>query len=178
YDDTGIVAPLLPELSTLLNKFSVYKGLCYKAWDPVNVGGPTPGVVAQSSPNAIATTTLINQLFDGTPTITVDYPGSKSVAMDFKSFYFGCSTPTGQGAFQAARQCSILVGGFNADNQEVESATFTFTAVVTNLLRAPMVKANLPERFARVRTVTIVQTDPLTQVLLLDNASYRLYTTS
>ncbi|KAL8798244.1 MAG: hypothetical protein Q9182_006834 [Xanthomendoza sp. 2 TL-2023] len=145
--------------------------------DPSNVGGPTPGVAAQSSPNAIATTTLVNQLIEGTPTITVDCPGSKSVAFDLKSFYFDCSTPTAPGAFQVAEQCSILVAGFNAANKEVASATFTFTALLENLTRAPMTQANFPSAFTGLHNATIVQKSSSTQVLLVDNVSYRLNTT-
>ncbi|KAL8682409.1 MAG: hypothetical protein Q9186_001530 [Xanthomendoza sp. 1 TL-2023] len=172
FDDR--TASLLPEL----NAVNVYKGLFYGAWDLGNFKSPTSGSQPHTDPNVIATTLVTAQATRGTPTLTVDYPGTKSLAFDFRGFYFGCVVPGGQTAGQLARQCSILVAGFNADNKEVAKATFTFTPPADKLTKAPMIEAVLDSSFSNLHNVTITQTSPATQVLLLDNTRYKLYTSS
>lgn len=110
--------------------------------------------------------------------MTVAYHGSKSLYFDLLSFFFNCVTPTGTGAAQLAVHCSILVGGFDATNKEVASATYTFTPPLLQVAKAPMIQAILPDRFKGLRNVTVVQTSPANQVLLVDDYKYRLYTSS
>ncbi|KAL8809281.1 MAG: hypothetical protein Q9200_003552 [Gallowayella weberi] len=172
YDDR--TASVLPELAAL----KVYKGLLYKAFDLANFESPASGSTPHTNPNVIATTLVTAQATRGTPTLTVDYPGTVSLAFDLISFYFGCVIPGGQSAAQAATQCTVLVAGFDANNKEVAKATFTFTPPPTNLTKAPMIQAVLDSEFSKLHNVTIVQTIPATQVLLLDNAVYKLYTSS
>lgn len=121
---------------------------------------------------------VITQLTRGTPTLTFDYPGSKSLYLNFERFHFGCVTPTQQGADQIAVQCSVLFAGFNAANKQVAVATYTFTTPVANVAKAPMIEAQLPSGFVNLHNVTIVQSSPATHVLLLDNAKNRLATSS
>lgn len=117
---------------------------------------------------------MITQLTRGTPTLTVDYPCSESQYFNFERFYFGCVTPTQQGAAQIAVQCSVLVAGFNAANKQVAVATYTITPPAANLAKAPMIEAQVPSGFVNLRNVTVVQSSPATQVLLMDCAKYRL----
>ncbi|KAL8806676.1 MAG: hypothetical protein Q9182_001204 [Xanthomendoza sp. 2 TL-2023] len=171
YDDR--TASVLPEL----NAVNVYKGLLYKAFDLSNFKSPASGSTPHTNPNVIATTLVTAQATRGTPTLTVDYPGTVSLAFDLISFYFGAVIPGGQTAAQTATQCSILVAGFDANNKEVATATFTFTPPPTNLIKAPMIQAVLDsQKFSNLHNVTITQTSPATQVLLLDNMKYKLYT--
>ena len=74
--------------------------------------------------------------------------------------------------------CSIDVVGFDASNKEIATATFAFTPTAANLVHAPMVHAVLPKSFVGLHNATIVQSSPLTQVLLVDNVKYKLYTKS
>lgn len=156
----------------------VYNGINYKAFDLINLQSPTSGSGVHSNPNGIATTLVTSQATRGTPTLTVDYPGSKSLYFDFLSFYFGCVTPTGQGAAQLAVGCSVLVAAFDAANKEKASAIFTFTPPATNLVKPPMIQAVLPSTFVGLHNATVVQSSPTTQVLLLDNVKIRLSTSS
>ncbi|KAI4162430.1 MAG: hypothetical protein LQ342_003996 [Letrouitia transgressa] len=171
FDD--LTAPPLPEVGA---EIGTYKGLFYN-FDLINLSGPASGIAAQSSPNAGGTNFILSQALRGTPYVSVEYPNSKTVAFDLKSFYFGCSAPTGSGALQLAEQCSILVAGFNAANKEVAVATYTFTPELENVLRAPMIPAILPKEFVGLHNVTIVQDDPIEQVLFIDTVKSRLYTT-
>ncbi|KAL8685632.1 MAG: hypothetical protein Q9218_007641 [Villophora microphyllina] len=160
------------------NFVNVYKGLFYNAWDPINLESPTSGSAPHTIPNGIATTTVTSQATRGTPTLTVDYAGSKTLFFDFFSFYFGCVIPAAQGVAQEAEQCSILVAGFDSNNKEIAVATFTFEPLATNLVKAPMIQAVLPTSFVGLHNVTIVQSSPATQVLLVDDPKYRLYASS
>lgn len=72
----------------------------------------------------------------------------------------------------------MLVAGFNAANKEVAVATYTFTPPVTNLAKTPMIEVRLPSDFVHLHNVTIVQSSPPNQVLLLDNVKYALVTAS
>ncbi|KAI4282839.1 MAG: hypothetical protein L6R38_002640 [Xanthoria sp. 2 TBL-2021] len=174
FDDR--TAPLLPADPNVA--VNVYRGLFYRAFNIRNLASPTSGSTPRTSPNGIPSSLVITQLTRGTPTLTVDYLGSKPLYFNFERFYFGCVTPTQQGAAQIAVQCSVLVAGFNAANKQVAVATYTFTPPVANVAKAPMIEAQLPSGFVNLRNVTIVQSSPATQVLLLDNAKYTLATSS
>ncbi|KAI4203206.1 MAG: hypothetical protein LQ350_002082 [Teloschistes chrysophthalmus] len=167
------VSPL-PEV----NVVGVYRGLFYNAWDVVNLASPLSGLAPHTEPNGIATSTVTAQALMGSPTLTVDFPGSTSLFFDLLSFYFGCVLPTGQGEVQAAQQCSILFAGFDAFNKQKAVATFTFTPTVTNLLQPPMIQAILPSSFVGLHNITLIQANPVTQILLVDDPVYRLYTSS
>lgn len=70
-------------------------------------------------------------------------------------------------------QCSILVSGFRkSDGKEVASASFTFTP--PQGLTAQMIEAVLPDSFAGVYNVTVVQANPVAQSLYVDNVHYKL----
>ncbi|KAL9040719.1 MAG: hypothetical protein Q9214_004373, partial [Letrouitia sp. 1 TL-2023] len=161
-----------------LNDVGVEQSLFYNSWllaDPVTVLGiSASGVTAHTPPNAIATSAEI-QALNGTPAITSIYPGSKVKAFDFRSFWFGCSAPTGQGAVSAAKQCSVLVAGFRG-GKEVASGAFTFTPTVEEELADPMIEAVLDGGFVGLQNVTLVQVDTVTEVLLVDSVSTVIYT--
>ena len=159
-----------------VNAVNVYKGLFYNAW---NLGSATvsvsPGVPARSGKVYIVTTGVTSQTLRGTPTLTVDYPGSKVVAFDIQNFYFGCTLPLAQNNVNLATQCSILVAGFDENNREKAVATFTFTPIATKLTNSPMILASLPAGFKDLHNVTIVQSSPLNQVLHVDDIKYTTY---
>ncbi|KAL8828567.1 MAG: hypothetical protein Q9170_006546 [Blastenia crenularia] len=172
YDDANLA--VLPEVAPV----GVYQGLAYSAWSFLNLASPTSGSAPHSPPNAIATTLVAGQALGGTPTLTVAYTGTISIAFDLLSFFFGCLTPTGQGAVQVAEQCTILVAGFDASNKEVATATYTFTPPATNLVKPPMIQAVLPSSFKGLHNATLIQSSPATQVLVVDNTRYNLFTSS
>ena len=66
----------------------------------------------------------------GTPTLTVDYPGSKVVAFDLIEFWFGGARPLSQGAADLAAQVTVIVVGFDAQNRWKAVADPTFTPTV------------------------------------------------
>ncbi|KAL8635080.1 MAG: hypothetical protein Q9228_007393, partial [Teloschistes exilis] len=171
---TDRAVSLVPEA----NAMNVYRGLFYNAWDLINLESPVSGLAPHTEPNAIATSLVVAQAMNGTPTFTVDFPGSTSLFFDLFSFYFGCVLPTAQGVVQAAQQCSILVAGFDAFNKERAVATFTFTPPTTNLLKPPMIQAILPSSFVGLHNVSLIQSNSITQVLLVDDPMYRLHTSS
>ncbi|KAI4086943.1 MAG: hypothetical protein L6R37_008372 [Teloschistes peruensis] len=171
---TDRAVSLVPEA----NAVNVYRGLFYNAWDLINLESPVSGLAPHTEPNAIATSLVVAQAMNGTPTFTVDFPGSTSLFFDLFSFYFGCVLPTAQGVVQAAQQCSIIVAGFDTFNKERAVATFTFTPPTTNLLNPPMIQAILPSSFVGLHNVSLIQSNSITQVLLVDDPVYRLYTSS
>ncbi|KAL8917784.1 MAG: hypothetical protein Q9208_007765 [Pyrenodesmia sp. 3 TL-2023] len=147
----------------------VYRGLAYKAWNYLDISPPTSGSAPQSPKNSIATNQVEGQTLRGTPAMTVVYSGSKSLYFDLLSFFFNCVTPTGTGLAQIAVQCTIFVAGFDSANKQVASATYTFTPPLLQITKAPMIQAVLPPSFANLRNVTLVQSIPTTQVLLVDD---------
>ena len=158
-----------------LNPVGVEEGLNFKAFLLSNKSSPVGGLAPHSPPNVAVTAFTAGQALQGTPTVTVE--GTKSVAFDISSFWFGCVTPTQQGVLGAAVQCSILVAGFNAANKEVTVATFPFTPTVENELDPPMIQAVL-ENFVGLHNLTIVQTSPVTQVVAIDNLLVKEYSSS
>ena len=57
-------------------------------------------------------------------------------------------------------------------NKEVAVASFTFTPP-TNVLKAvPMIQAVLPSGFANVYNVTLIQTNPTVNALVVDSVGY------
>ncbi|KAL8707729.1 MAG: hypothetical protein Q9225_007715 [Loekoesia sp. 1 TL-2023] len=173
FDDRTVVP------SPLLNKVGLSKGLFYQVFDLSNKATGLSGVIPYSLPNAAGTTTTTNTLNATTPGLTVDYPNSKAISFDFYSFYFGCVVPTTvTGAVGVAVQCSILVAGFNAANTEIAVATFTFTPTAAKLVNAPMIQAKLPSSFVGLHNVTMVQSSPTTQVMLIDDLKYNVLSSS
>ena len=161
-----------------LNAVNVYNGLFYNAWDiSQSINAATAGAVPHSLKNAIATATITSPTLRGTPSFTVEYAGSKVVAFDLISFWFGCNLPLAQSTANTATQCSILVSGFDAYNKEKVVATFTFTPIATQLASTPMIQAILPPGFSALHNVTVVQADPARQVLKVDNVKYKTYST-
>ena len=158
-----------------LNTLGVYKGLSYNAFVvSQTLVGVAPGVPPHSLKNSIATTQVTSQALQGTPSIAVDL-SSKVVSYDLFSFWFGCVLPLAQSSVNTATQCTILVAGFDVNNKEKAAATFTFTPIATQLTNTPMILAKLPSIFTGLRNVTVVQSNPTTQVLKIDSFKYTTY---
>lgn len=115
-----------------------------------------------------------SQSTNGTPNITVTPPFK---TLSPKSFWFGCDAATGQGAVDAATQCTIVVTAFKkASDQEVAVASFDFTPPVDLSTKVPMVQAVLPDAFEDVYTVVIVQDNPSVINLGIDDFEYTVST--
>ncbi|KAI4198763.1 MAG: hypothetical protein LQ346_002691, partial [Caloplaca aetnensis] len=155
------------------NAVEVYRSLLYKAFSISNKITGLGGVVAKSNPNFAVTSLLNGQTTQGTPTLTVDYPGSEATSFTFFSFYFGCVAPTVESAVGAAVQCSVLAAAFNSTNKEIAVASYTFTPPAANTLNAPLVQAVFPKTFTRLHNMAIVQTSPATPVLAVDDLELR-----
>ena len=107
-----------------------------------------------------------------TPSVTVLSPYK---TFGLKSLYFGCLLPLENGAVAETTQCTVTVAGFVQDkNEEVAVASFTFTPPTVSAGKVPMIKAVLDSSFSCIYTATIVQGNPLTQVLVVDDLSYCL----
>lgn len=114
-------------------------------------------------------TDIQQQATNGTPTLT---PVKPYVYLELEDFYFGCALHTDESAATTAVQCTITVAGFaTGSDQEVALASFTFTPPSVAVAPVPMEHAVLPLTFLapKIVNVTIVQDDPLTQALLIDN---------
>ena len=74
---------------------------------------------------------------------------------------------TGEGLAGKATQCTIAVAGFRK-GQEVAVASYTFSPPVTDV-SVPMIEAVLPGTFVSLQNVTIIQDDPVLNVLVADN---------
>ncbi|KAL9577646.1 MAG: hypothetical protein Q9212_006232 [Teloschistes hypoglaucus] len=172
FDERNVSA--LPEL----NNVGIENGLFWSAWSISRKNTGIDGIAAHSFPKIAVTTTLTTQILNGTPTITVDYSGSKAIFFNFYSFWFGCVAPLAQSMGGAAVQCSISVAGFDANNKERAVASYTFTPKLGQELNAPMVQAVLPNTFVGLHNMTITQSNPTLQVLGIDDAKYSVYYTS
>lgn len=106
--------------------------------------------------------------------MTVLYSDSEYKRFDFKSFWFGCGFTNFEGIVDAAVQCTVLVARFY-EGKEVGVATLTFTPMAEESLRQEMIEAVLPRGFGGLDTVTMIQSDPATQALVVDNMDYVLY---
>ena len=123
------------------------------------------GVSTHSPPNNIGSPGTI-QAVNGTPSLSIP-AGSKIKSFDLSSFWFGCALNTVVGLAGKASQCTIDVAGFRK-GQEVAVASFTFTPPVTDL-SVPQIQGVLPDSFIALENVTIIQDDPVLNVLLADN---------
>ncbi|KAL8723627.1 MAG: hypothetical protein Q9181_007239 [Wetmoreana brouardii] len=164
--DTRKANAVLPAL----NNVGVEKDLYFQSFVIVNGALLLLGVFPHSGKNYIATATE-QQALTGTPAI---YPASKGKIFTLNSFYFGCAGNTVASVADVAVQCTISVAGFVA-NREVVSATYTFSPTVANTVRSGMIQAKLPKGFAGVQNVTVIQDNPVTKVLLLDDIDVVLY---
>lgn len=131
------------------------------------LNNPLNGALPHSPPNVIATAAE-NQATNGTPSLTVLYPGSKLASFDFHDFWFGCDANTVEGAASAAVECTVAVAGFR-NAKEVAVASFTFTPTAGETAATPMIHAVLPKTFVTLQNATLVQGDPAVQVILADD---------
>ncbi|KAI4157718.1 MAG: hypothetical protein LQ342_008057 [Letrouitia transgressa] len=164
--DTGVdgvtfVQPPSPYLDLTYGSFDVYGSLL-----PGTL--PLTGVVTHSPPQGILTSAT-EQATSGTPSLRVA-PPYKSVTFD--SFYFGCSLNLPEGEADEATTCTVTVKGFNQANEQVALKTFTFDAPLVSATKVPQVQAKLDRTFTDVYKITLVQDDPVTQYLLIDNVKY------
>ena len=123
------------------------------------------GVSTHSPPIDIATLAT-SQAVNGTPSLSIP-AGSKIQSFDLSSFWFGCALDTVEGLAGKATQCTIDVAGFRK-GQEVAVASFTFTPPVTDL-SVPQIQAVFSGTFIALENVTIIQDDPVLNVLVADN---------
>lgn len=65
-------------------------------------------------------------------------------------------------------------GGGGGGDQEVAVASYMFTPPAKPVQQTTLVQAILPPSFANVQKVTIVQEDPVTQALVVDDVVYCL----
>ncbi|CAF9935376.1 MAG: hypothetical protein HETSPECPRED_009769 [Heterodermia speciosa] len=148
----------------------VYNGLTFSSWVPVSFSLSLVGGIRPKSPKIAILTSAAIQSNSGTPFFTAAAPYKSFTLLDF---YFGCNVPTQEGVVDKTTQCSILVSGFRkSDGKEVASASFTFTP--PQGLTAQMIEAVLPDSFAGVYNVTVVQANPVAQSLYVDNVHYKL----
>ena len=156
-----------------LGPVGVEDTILFNGW-VVSKHPPTDGVVAHSQPN-VAATDVLEQLTNGTPTLTALYPGSPIKSFDFYDFWFGCVANTADNAgVNLATPCTISLGGFRG-GQQVAKSSFTFTPSSVTV-GAPMVHALLPKTFMGVDNVTIVQQDPALQILETDDYNITTHT--
>ena len=148
-----------------------YDSLLYETFDFASESDLLLGGVNYSSPKtAIFTSTQTQN--NATPSVTVVAPFK---TFTFKSFYFGCILPLENGFAAEATQCTVTVAGFvQGSNKEKAVASFTFTPPTLSVKAVPMVEAVLPSSFSNIYSATIVQGNPVTQVLLLDDLYYCL----
>ena len=149
-----------------------YKYLKYAAFNYASDTLNTVGGLAYSSPHTAIFTSLQTQsgLQSGaTPSISILPPFT---LFDLRSFYFGCVVPLENGAANEDTQCTVFVSGFKPGNQEAITATFTFTPPLVSVEKVPMQQAKLPDGFQQLTSATIVQADPTTQVLVIDDINY------
>ena len=119
-------------------------------------------------------TSIREQALNGTLTFTVIYPGSRIISLDLTSFYFSCALQTLQGVVGFGAQCTISVAGFR-NGQEVAVASFTYTLPAPVQMAAPMIEVRLPSSFVGFEIVTLIQGDPVTQVLVVDNIAFTIH---
>ncbi|KAK4503919.1 hypothetical protein PRZ48_004834 [Zasmidium cellare] len=176
YDDITVV-PAVPAANTL----TTYRGLNYTgfATNQAGVGGALQitGVAPHTKPNNIVSG--IQQ------TSTTGQNAGFSIAtgskyFDLKSFYYGCSVNTLEGAEGLAQQCTINVRGYRQlnDANPVASAQFSFNPKVTQPLANPNL-ATFDKSFSVLQRVEIVQIESqsgeATNVVVLDDVAYNLY---
>ncbi|KAI4212308.1 MAG: hypothetical protein LQ351_005021 [Letrouitia transgressa] len=164
--DTGVdgvtfVQPPSPYLDLTYSAFDVYGSLL-----PGTL--PLTGVETHSIPQGILTS-AVEQATSGTPTIKIA-PPYKSVT--FESFYFGCSLNVPEGEADEATECTVTVKGFNQANEQVAIKQFTFDSPLISIAKVPQVLVKFDRTFADIYRITLVQDDPVTQNLLIDNLKY------
>ena len=70
-------------------------------------------------------------------------------------------------------QCTITVTAFQkSSDKEIAIASFTFTPPLKPVGQVPMVQAVLPSSFNKVYKIAVVQNNPATQSLGIDNLVY------
>ena len=129
--------------------------------DPGNVGIP-----AHSAPNYIVTA-VDQQASNGTPSLTILYPGSTIKSFDLHSFYFGCGLDSVEGLVGVAAQCTITVAGLR-NEQEVAVASYTFSPLAGETT-VPLIQAVLPAGFTTSQNVTSIQNDPTADAFAADD---------
>ena len=131
------------------------------------------GVIPQSLANETVTG-FERQSVNGTPSLTILYPGSKIKSFDLHSFYLGCSLNSVEGAAGVPTQCTTTVAGFRND-KEVAVASFIFSPLAGKVA-VPMIKAVLPGDFVLLQNVTIIQDNPTLEALQLDDVNVTTHT--
>ncbi|KDN52419.1 hypothetical protein K437DRAFT_5216 [Tilletiaria anomala UBC 951] len=162
----------------IVNPVGTYKGLHYEGFSGADTelfGLSIQPVKPPSPPNVIAFG-LLNQLTQGTPTVTVVYPGSKSKYLNLHSLYFACFVDTIESIINLPQPaCTLKVHGFR-DGQEVVTKSFDFKAG-SPLLAAKPVKANFEKgTWCNLDTVTFEaeSTIPILNAVAIDNIDYTL----
>ncbi|KAL6717867.1 hypothetical protein ACLMJK_003952 [Lecanora helva] len=168
YDDVTVAPVPLQPVGT-------YKGLTYNAFNFANQGKlAVGGVKSQSGTNRIASSFEIQEMA-GTPSISIA-KGTPYTSFSPLDFYFGCGLNDENTAVTQAEQCTVTVAGFVAGkNQEVALASYTFTPPAVEVAPVLMLHAVLPNTFLqKLVNITIIQTDPALNTLLVDNFRYNL----
>lgn len=155
-----------------LNPVGIEDTIFFNSW-VVCIQPAAQGVPAHSQPNAIVTANE-QQLVNGTPSLTILYPGSPLESFDLHSFFFGCVANTAASAVDVAVQCTVFVAGFR-NGQEVTVASYTFTPP-TAAVNVPMIQAVLPGSFVDLQNVTVIQDDPTIEVLVADDFNATTHT--
>lgn len=101
----------------------ISEGVFYNAFSLAEQSLTGIGVAAHTAPNFIDTNSQ-QQSTNGTPTLI---PAAPYTSIGLIDLWFACVVHTGQGAVVVATQCTIVVAGFNDQNEEVTSASYTFT---------------------------------------------------
>lgn len=144
-----------------------YEDLTYNSFIVINntlaiVGGVAP----HSPPNNI----LGVQSSNGTPSVTVATPYK---TFSLESFWFGCDADLQQGSVNVAKQCTLTVAAFQkANDQEIATASYTFTPPENPVTQPPMVQAVLPNEFEGASMVTFIQSDSTLTGFGIDNMAY------
>ena len=98
------------------------------------------------------------------------FPLSKQIGMHRE--YLPCSLRRENADLEKYNRCTITVAGFaKGSDQEVALASFTFTPPLVEVAPVPMEHAVLPSTFSllKIVNVTIIQDDPTTEALVVDN---------
>lgn len=152
-----------------------YDDLVYNPWiTATGEDSLAGGVMTHSLPDSVLTYDVL-QLTNGTPSFTVATP-YKSVSF-IKDFWFGCNLNALESAADVAVKCTVTVSAFQKNvAKAILVAKFTLTPPVNPLQKAPMIHAVLPSCFANVYDITVLQDNPVTEALIVDNLHYTVKT--
>lgn len=129
-----------------------------------------PGVNSVSQPNRALYNVITSPSAVNPPSIA-----TSQVCYQLQSFYFGCSLSDAQGAATAPVACTVTLTGFDGNNKQVGSQSFSFTptgAVTSNMQLAKVTKIPKTKLIDFSTAVASTALGGNTVVTLFDNVTY------